>query len=59
MIKADNLTFRYPCSQYFAAKNLTFEILPGEIFGFWGPSGAVSSTTQKILTGLLKGYSAG
>jgi len=57
MIKADNLTFRYPGSQSMAAKNLTFEILPGEIFGFLGPSGAGKSTTQKILIGLLKGYS--
>ena len=57
MIKADNLTFRYPGSQSMAAKNLTFEVLPGEIFGFLGPSGAGKSTTQKILIGLLKGYS--
>ena len=40
-----------------AAKNLTFEILRGEIFGFLGPSGAGKSTTQKILIGLLRGYS--
>jgi fluoroquinolone transport system ATP-binding protein len=57
MIKADNLTFRYPGSHSIAAKNLTFEILPGEIYGFLGPSGAGKSTTQKILIGLLKGYS--
>ena len=57
MIKADNLSFNYPGSQSPAAKNLTFEILPGEIFGFLGPSGAGKSTTQKILIGLLKGYS--
>lgn len=57
MIRVDNLTFRYPGSSSVAAKNLTFEILPGEIFGFLGPSGAGKSTTQKILIGLLKGYS--
>jgi fluoroquinolone transport system ATP-binding protein len=28
----------------------------GEIFGFLGPSGAGKSTTQKILIGLLEGY---
>jgi fluoroquinolone transport system ATP-binding protein len=56
MIRVDNLTFRYPGSSSPAAKNLTFEILPGEIFGFLGPSGAGKSTTQKILIGLLKGY---
>jgi fluoroquinolone transport system ATP-binding protein len=57
MIKADELTFYYPGSPQAAAKNLTFEIRPGEIFGFLGPSGAGKSTTQKILIGLLKGYS--
>jgi fluoroquinolone transport system ATP-binding protein len=35
---------------------LTFEVQPGEIFGFLGPSGAGKSTTQKILMGLLKAY---
>lgn len=56
MIKADNLTFHYPGSRSPAAKNLTFDICQGEIFGFLGPSGAGKSTTQKILIGLLKGY---
>jgi fluoroquinolone transport system ATP-binding protein len=36
---------------------LTFGVQPGEIFGFLGPSGAGKSTTQKILVGLLEGYS--
>ena len=57
MIKADNLSFNYRGSHSPAAKNLTFEICQGEIFGFLGPSGAGKSTTQKILIGLLKGYS--
>jgi fluoroquinolone transport system ATP-binding protein len=57
MIRADNLTFSYPGSRSTAANNLTFEIFPGEIFGFLGPSGAGKSTTQRILIGLLKGYS--
>ena len=57
MIKVENLHFRYPGSHSFATKDLTFEIRPGEIFGFLGPSGAGKSTTQKILIGLLKGYS--
>jgi fluoroquinolone transport system ATP-binding protein len=56
MIRVENLNFRYPGSQVLAARNLSFEIKPGEIFGFLGPSGAGKSTTQKILTGLLKGY---
>lgn len=57
MIKADNLTFKYPGSHLPAVKNLTFEINQGEIFGFLGPSGAGKSTAQKILIGLMKGYS--
>ncbi len=56
MIQADNLTFQYPGSHVQAARNLNFRIEPGEIFGFLGPSGAGKSTTQKILIGLLKGY---
>ena len=56
MIRVNNLTFRYPGSSTPAARNLTFDISPGEIFGFLGPSGAGKSTTQKILIGLLKGY---
>jgi len=57
MIQADNLTFQYPGGHEPAAKDLNFKIEPGEIFGFLGPSGAGKSTTQKILIGLLKGYS--
>ncbi|HLM00519.1 MAG TPA: ABC transporter ATP-binding protein [Pyrinomonadaceae bacterium] len=36
---------------------MSFEIAPGEIFGFLGPSGAGKSTTQKILYKILRGYS--
>ncbi len=57
MIQAENLTFQYPGSHEPAAKNLNFKIESGEIFGFLGPSGAGKSTTQKILIGLLKGFS--
>jgi len=57
MIQADNLTFHYPGGLEPAAMDLNFKIETGEIFGFLGPSGAGKSTTQKILIGLLKGYS--
>ncbi|HEC41677.1 MAG TPA: ABC transporter ATP-binding protein [Bacteroides sp.] len=57
MIQAENLSFQYSGSMEPAARNLNFKVEAGEIFGFLGPSGAGKSTTQKILIGLLKGYS--
>jgi fluoroquinolone transport system ATP-binding protein len=39
-----------------AVEELTFDVQPGEIFGFLGPSGAGKSTTQNVLIGLLDGY---
>jgi fluoroquinolone transport system ATP-binding protein len=39
-----------------AVDDLTFDVRPGEIFGFLGPSGAGKSTTQNVLIGLLDGY---
>ncbi len=57
MINVQNLTYTYAGQTEPALKNITFDIRPGEIFGFLGPSGAGKSTTQKILIGLLEGYS--
>jgi ABC-2 type transport system ATP-binding protein len=47
-----------------AVERLTFQVKPGEIFGFLGPNGAGKTTTIKMLTGLLepsrgKGFVAG
>jgi ABC-2 type transport system ATP-binding protein len=36
-----------------AVDGVTFDIRPGEIFGFLGPNGAGKTTTIKMLTGLL------
>ena len=36
-----------------AVDGVTFEVKPGEIFGFLGPNGAGKTTTIKMLTGLL------
>ena len=36
-----------------AVDNVSFEVRPGEIFGFLGPNGAGKTTTIKILCGLL------
>lgn len=37
-----------------AVDRLTFEVAPGEIFGFLGPNGAGKTTTIKMLTGQLR-----
>lgn len=57
MISVDNLHFTYPSAKQETLKGLSFSADKGEIFGFLGPSGAGKSTAQKILTGILKGYS--
>ena len=56
MISVRNMTFAYPGAERRAVDSVSFEVAPGEIFGFLGPSGAGKSTTQKILIGLLRGY---
>ncbi len=54
MISVKNLSHSYNEDGNFAVKNISFEVVEGETFGFLGPSGAGKSTTQGILTGLLK-----
>jgi fluoroquinolone transport system ATP-binding protein len=56
MITVEELSYTYPGAKTPAVRGITFDIRPGEIFGFLGPSGAGKSTTQKVLIGLLKGY---
>ena len=36
-----------------AVKDISFQVEPGDIFGFLGPNGAGKTTTIKILTGLI------
>ncbi|MHB8126554.1 MAG: ABC transporter ATP-binding protein [Desulfitobacteriaceae bacterium] len=55
MISVNKLRFSYTKKPFI--ENVSFEVRTGEIFGFLGPSGAGKSTLQKILTGLLTGYS--
>jgi len=56
MIDVRHLEFTYAGAALAAVRGVSFEVSPGEIFGFLGPSGAGKSTTQKILIGLLRGY---
>lgn len=55
MITVKNLSFSYNKKPFISG--MDFAVPKGEIFGFLGPSGAGKSTLQKILTGLLTGYS--
>jgi len=56
-INIQNLGFSYPKAEKKAINNVSFHIQKGEIFGLLGPNGAGKSTTQKVIIGLLKGYS--
>ncbi|MGB3366544.1 MAG: ABC transporter ATP-binding protein, partial [Acidaminobacteraceae bacterium] len=56
MIKVKNLNFSYQNTKDKAIKNLNFEIDKGEVFGFLGPSGAGKTTAQRLIIGLLRGY---
>lgn len=55
MIEVNKLNFSYTKKPFI--EDLSFSVAEGEIFGFLGPSGAGKTTLQKILTGLLGGYS--
>ncbi|PYZ92303.1 ATP-binding protein [Salipaludibacillus keqinensis] len=56
MFQIHNLTYRYPNEQEETLREVNFHIQEGEIFGLLGPSGVGKSTTQKVLTKLIKGY---
>ncbi len=52
IIKVEGLVKKF--GNFVANKNLTFEVMPGEIFGFLGANGAGKTTAIKVLTGLIK-----
>lgn len=52
VIEADHLTKKY--GTFAAAKDITFQIRRGEIFGLLGPNGAGKSTSFKMMCGLSR-----
>lgn len=55
MIEVKNLCFGYKKNNT-VIHDISFEVEKGEIFGFLGPNGSGKSTTQKIVTGILAGF---
>ena len=54
MLKIENLSKAYNKGKVKAVDNVSFQVKPGEIFGFLGPNGAGKTTTIKMIVGLLK-----
>ena len=54
-ISLTNLTKNYGKSR--GIRDVSFEVFPGEVFGFLGPNGAGKTTTIRTLMGLIKATS--
>ncbi|MDR0335533.1 MAG: ABC transporter ATP-binding protein [Planctomycetaceae bacterium] len=52
MIRTEDLTKQY--GNLFAVKNLSLNLVAGDLFGFIGPNGSGKTTTMKILATLLQ-----
>lgn len=52
LIEVKNVTKRY--GNFFAVRNINFEIKEGEIVGFLGRNGAGKSTTMNMITGFIE-----
>jgi ABC-2 type transport system ATP-binding protein len=52
IIQASGLTKRF--GKLVAARDVTFEVGAGQVFGFLGPNGAGKTTTIRMLTGLVR-----
>jgi ABC-2 type transport system ATP-binding protein len=50
-VEVQDLTRKF--GDFTAVDHITFDVEPGEIFGFLGPNGAGKTTTIRMLTGLL------
>lgn len=57
MIRVADLRYTYSGASRPALDGVSFDVARGEVYGLLGPSGAGKSTTQRILMGLLGGYS--
>jgi ABC-2 type transport system ATP-binding protein len=53
MIRVDHLTKRYKKAVVSAVDDISFDVMPGELFAFLGPNGAGKTTTISILTTIL------
>jgi ABC-2 type transport system ATP-binding protein len=51
-IEVDRLSRRF--GDFVAVDDVSFEVSPGEVFGFLGPNGAGKTTTMRMLATLLK-----
>lgn len=54
MLRLENVSKSYSSGGTKAVDNVSFEVRPGEIFGFLGPNGAGKTTTLKMIVGLLR-----
>ena len=54
ILEADHIQKRF--AEKMVLKDISFSIEKPEIFGLLGPNGSGKATTQKILTGILKGH---
>lgn len=52
ILHVDHLQKKF--GKFQALKNVTFDVYPGEVFGFIGPNGAGKSTTIRTLLGILR-----
>jgi ABC-2 type transport system ATP-binding protein len=52
VIRVDHLTKTYGKAR--GVEDLSFEVRPGEVFGFLGPNGAGKTTTMRVLLDLLR-----
>jgi ABC-2 type transport system ATP-binding protein len=53
IIQVEHLTKRYKKSAVAAVDDVSFDVMPGELFAFLGPNGAGKTTTISILTTTL------